>query len=122
MALTANEHFHTVGVKDNDGRLIVVGPDGVPISGGGGGGGTPLSEGSDAGGLPTKTLWIAGADGAVLRGIRVDASGRLRTVIEGTPAVSVSNFPAVQPVSDNGGSLTVDDGGTTLTVDGTVAL
>lgn len=56
-------------------------------------------------------------------------------------SVSVSNFPAVQPVNDNGGSLTVDavdldirnlssatdsvavtDGGGSLTVDGTVSI
>lgn len=42
--------------------------------------------------------------------------------------VEVGNFPAVQPVSDNGGSLTVDgtiavtDGGGSLTVDGLVAI
>lgn len=41
-------------------------------------------------------------------------------------SISVSNFPAVQPVNDNGGSLTVDgsvtvsDGGGSLTVDGAV--
>lgn len=32
--------------------------------------------------------------------------------------VPVSGFPAVQPVSDNGGSLSVDDGGGSITVDG----
>jgi hypothetical protein len=101
MALGNNERQRSaVPVQDLDGRLIVVGPNGVPIAGGAGGGGAdPLSDGDDAGALPTKTLWIAGADGAVLRGIRVDASGRLRTVLEGTPAVSVSNFPASQPVT-----------------------
>lgn len=36
-------------------------------------------------------------------------------------SVDVDNFPAVQPVSDNAGSLTVDDGGGSLTVDGTLA-
>jgi len=79
MALGNNEKQRSaVPVQDLDGRLIVVGPNGVPISGGAGGGGTdPLSDGDDAGALPTKTLWIAGADGAVLRGLRVDASGRL---------------------------------------------
>jgi hypothetical protein len=101
MALGNNERQRSaVPVQDLDGRLIVVGPNGVPIAGGAGGGGAdPLSDGDDAGALPTKTLWIAGADGAVLRGIRVDASGRIRTVLEGIPAVSVSNFPASQPVT-----------------------
>src|SRR3954471_20403504 len=101
MALGNNEKQRSaVPVQDLDGRLIVVGPNGVPISGGAGGGGTdPLSDGDDAGALPTKTLWIAGADGAVLRGLRVDATGRLRTVVEGTPGVTVSNFPASQTVT-----------------------
>src|SRR4051794_27029134 len=101
MALGANERQRSaVPLQDPDGRLIVVGPDGVPISGGAGGGGAdPLSDGSDAGALPTKTLWVAGADGTVLRGLRVDASGRARVVVEGTPAVSVSNFPGSQAVT-----------------------
>lgn len=101
MAIGANERQRgSVPLQDLDGRLIVVGPDGVPIAGSAGGGGAdPLSDGSDAGALPTKTLWIAGADGTVLRGVRVDASGRLRTVLEGTPSVSVSNFPGSQLVS-----------------------
>ena len=99
MALTVGlEHVYNGEVRDNDGRLIVVTKDGATI-GGGGGGSDPLSDGSDAGALPSKTLWIAGADGTVLRGVRVDSSGRIRTVVEGTPAVSVSNFPATQPVS-----------------------
>jgi hypothetical protein len=107
MALTANEKVRGQSpVQDPDGRLIVVGPDGVPI-GGGGGGSDPLSDGNDAGALPSKTLWIAGADGTVLRGVRVDSSGRIRTVVEGTPAVSVSNFPATQPVS---GTVTANQG------------
>jgi hypothetical protein len=101
MALGANEKQRSaVPVQDLDGRLIVVGPNGVPISGGASGGGAdPLSDGDPAGALPTKTLWVAGADGTVLRGMVVDATGRLRTVLEGTPNVAVSNFPASQPVS-----------------------
>jgi hypothetical protein len=93
------EHIYNGEVRDNDGRLIVVGPSGVAIGGGGGGGADPLSDGTPGGALPTKTLWIAGADGAVLRGLQADSSGRLRTVVEGTPAVSVSNFPASQAVT-----------------------
>src|SRR5688572_31275205 len=100
MALTGNEIIRSSQpVTDLDGRLVVVGPDGVPLSGGGGGGASVVSEGTPDGALPTKTLWIAGADGSVLRGLKTDASGRLRIVVEGTPAVSVSNFPATQPVS-----------------------
>lgn len=38
--------------------------------------------------------------------LQVDASGNLRVAQQGN--VNVGNFPAVQPVSDNGGSLTVD--------------
>jgi hypothetical protein len=64
---------------------------------GGGGGGDPLSDGTPGGALPTRTLWIAGADGTVLRGLQADATGRLRTVVEGS--VAVANFPATQPVS-----------------------
>jgi hypothetical protein len=64
---------------------------------GGAGGGDPLSDGTPGGALPTRTLWIAGADGTVLRGLQADATGRLRTVVEGT--VAVANFPATQPVS-----------------------
>jgi len=117
MALTANEKVRGQSpVQDPDGRLIVVGPDGVPI-GGGGGGSDPLSDGSDAGALPTKTLWVAGADGSILRGLRVDSSGRARVVVEGTPAVSVSNFPATQPVS---GTVAVSNFPATQPVSGTV--
>src|SRR4051794_26901953 len=89
MALGANEKQRSaVPVQDLDGRLIVVGPNGVPISGGAGGGGAdPLSDGDDAGALPTKTLWVAGADGAVLRGMRVDATGRPRVLVENIPTV-----------------------------------
>jgi hypothetical protein len=74
------------------GALMVAG-----ITGGGGGGADPLSDGTPGGALPTRTLWIAGADGTVLRGLQADATGRLRTVVEGT--VAVANFPATQPVS-----------------------
>lgn len=43
--------------------------------------------------------------------------GLTNTELRATP-VPVSGFPAVQPVSDNGGLLSVDDGGGSLTVDG----
>jgi hypothetical protein len=74
------------------GALMVAG-----IAGGGGGGADPLSDGTPGGALPTRTLWIAGADGTVLRGLQADATGRLRTVVEGS--VAVANFPDTQPVS-----------------------
>lgn len=40
----------------------------------------------------------------------------------GSITVDVGNFPAVQPVSDNGGTLSIDDGGGSVTVDGSVAV
>src|SRR3954453_12363434 len=100
MSLVAGEQNTGGEVRDNDGRLIVVGPGGVAIGGGGGASGAdPLSDGAPGRALPTRTLWIAAANGTVLQGLVADATGRLRTVVEGTPAVSVSNFPATQPVS-----------------------
>lgn len=118
MAIIGGEVQTGGEVRDNDGRLIVVGPGGVAI-GGGGGGSDPLSDGTPGGALPTRTLWIAGANGAVLQGLQADASGRLRTVVEGTPAVSVSNFPATQPVS---GTVGVSNFPATQPVSGTVAV
>lgn len=101
MAIGTNERQRSaVPLQDPDGRLIVVGPNGVPLSGGGGGAGAdPLSDGDPAGALPSKTLWVAGADGNTLRGLVVDAAGRLKVAVESSPAVSVSNFPTTQPVS-----------------------
>jgi hypothetical protein len=70
-----------------------------------------------------EALVIAGKDGSNARMIRVASDGTVRTDPTGTTAqpitdnggsltvdgsISVSNFPAVQPVSDNAGSLTVD--------------
>lgn len=105
MALLDGEQISGGQVIDADGRLIVVGPGGVAISGGtGGGGADPLSDGVPGGALPTRTLWIAAANGTILQGLQADATGRLRTVVEGTSAVSVSNFPVTQPVS---GTVTV---------------
>lgn len=40
--------------------------------------------------------------------LQVDGTGRLRVAVDSSVSLSISNFPAVQPVSDNGGSLTVD--------------
>jgi hypothetical protein len=94
------------------GALMVAG-----IAGGGGGGADPLSDGVPGGALPTRTLWIAGADGTVLRGLQADATGRLRTVVEGT--VAVANFPATQPVS---GTVGVSNFPATQPVSGTVSV
>lgn len=108
MTLLAGEQNTGGEVRDADGRLIVVGPGGTPISGGtgGGGGGDPLSDGTPGGALPTRTLWVAGADGTVLRGLAVTPAGAARVNVENFPAtqpvsgtVSVGNFPATQPVS-----------------------
>jgi hypothetical protein len=139
LPLTAGEQNTGGEVRDGDGRLIVVGPGGVAIGGGGGGtGADPLSDGTPGGALPAKTLWVAGADGTVLRGITVNASGH--------QLVAVQNFPATQavsdgggsltvdgtvtanagagpwPVTDNGGTLSIDDGAGSLTVDGSVSV
>lgn len=87
MTLSAFEIGSGGEVRDVDGRLIVVTKDGAAI-GGGGAGGDPLSDGTPGGGLPTKTLWIAGADGATLRGIVVNSSGQLVVAQAGTVDVS----------------------------------
>jgi hypothetical protein len=101
LSLIAGEQNTGGEVRDGDGRLIVVGPGGAAIGGGGGGtGADPLSDGTPGGALPTRTLWIAGANGSVLQGIAVNASGHVLTAVQ--------NFPASQAVSDGGGSLTVD--------------
>jgi hypothetical protein len=54
-------------------------------------------------------LIATGSDGLALHHLRVDSTGALRIDPIGTTA---------QPVTDNGGSITIDDGGTSLTVDG----
>ncbi len=72
-----------------------------PVSAGGGGGG--------------------GLTDAQLRATPVPVSdGAGSLTVDGT--VSVSNFPAAQPVTDNGSTLSVDDGAGSLTVDGTVSV
>src|SRR4051794_28786446 len=137
MALNPGEQPSGGWVIDADGRQSVSIQGGAG-AGGGGGGGDPLSDGVPGGALPGKTLWVAGADGTVLRGIAVNASGH--------QLVAVQNFPATQavsdgggsltvdgtvtanagtgpwPVTDNGGTLSVDDGAGSLTVDGSVAV
>lgn len=74
-------------------------------AGAGGAGADPLSDGTDAGALPTKTLWVAGADGTVLRGLRVDSSGRARTVVENTVTAD-TELPAAAALADNTGNPT----------------
>lgn len=44
------------------------------------------------------------------------------TTLAALETVNVGNLPAVQPVSDSGGALTVDDGGLSITVDGSVGV
>lgn len=75
-----------------------------------------------AGSASSDVITVQGI--ASMTALKVDGSAVTQPV---SGSVSVSNFPAVQPVSDNGGSLTVDgtvtaNAGTgTFTVDGTVA-
>lgn len=63
--------------------------------------------------IPANTpgLLIVGSDGTNARFLRMATDGTLRIDPTGTTP---------QPVTDNGGSLTVDDGGLSLTVDGNV--
>jgi hypothetical protein len=139
LPLVAGEQQTGGRVLDSDGRLVVVGPGGVAIAGGGGGSGAdPLSDGTPGGALPTKTLWVAGADGAVLRGIAVNASGHVLTAVQNFPAtqavsdgggsltvdgtVTANAGTGPWPVTDNGGTLSVDDAGGSLTVDGSVSV
>src|SRR3954465_11674109 len=100
MALNPGEQPSGGWIVDADGRQSVSIQGGTGAGGGGGGGGDPLSDGVPGGALPTRTLWVAGADGTVLRGIAVNASGHVLTAVQ--------NFPATQAGSDGGGSLTVD--------------
>lgn len=71
---------------------------------------------------PPVDLSAPYVDGAVVSATHpmpVELSAGSMTV-DGT--VSVANFPAAQPVTDNGGTLSVDDGGGSLTVDGAVSV
>lgn len=57
-------------------------------------------QAADGGTLPAVLYVVGGFDGTNVQALAVNASGQAQ--------VGVTNFPAVQPVSDNGGSLTVD--------------
>lgn len=104
------------------------------VSGGGGGGGTQYAEDSahTSGDTGTLTLVVrndtpgalAGTDGDYAP-LQVDAAGRLRVAIDASVALSVTvgNFPATYSVTQGGAFLvTIDDGGGTITVDGTVSV
>jgi hypothetical protein len=111
--------------KDAAGSLVSADGDYAPLqvdaSGAlrvtGGGGGTQYQEDAahTTGDTGTMALVVrqdtpgalAGTDGDYAP-LQVDATGRLRVTVDASVALSVSNFPAVQPVNDNGGSLTVD--------------
>src|SRR4051794_36278118 len=137
MALNPGEQPSGGWVIDADGRQSVSIQGGAG-AGGGGGGGDPLSDGVPGGALPTKTLWVAGADGTVLRGIAVNASGHVLTAVQNFPAtqavsdgggsltvdgtVTANAGTGPWPVTDNGGTLSVDDGAGSLTVDGSVSV
>lgn len=89
----------------------------VVVVSGGGSGGTQFAEDAAhaSGDLGTLALVVrqdtpgslVNADGDYAA-LQVDATGRLRVAVDTSVALSISNFPAVQPVNDNGGSLTVD--------------
>lgn len=112
---------------DVDGKLVTSGSTG---GGGGGGDGAILDGVSSAIKATVKDY----ANGNPLTVALTDADGNHIATLPVSGTVAVSNFPAVQPVSDNGGSLTVDgpltdaqlraaavpvsDGGGSLTVDG----
>src|SRR3954452_14352502 len=136
MALNPGEQPSGGWIVDADGRQSVSIQGGTGA--GGGGGGDPLSDGTPGGALPTRTLWVAGADGAVLRGIAVNASGHVLTAVQNFPAsqavsdgggsltvdgtVTANAGTGPWPVTDNGGTLSVDDGAGSLTVDGSVSV
>jgi hypothetical protein len=82
-------------LRDPTGALVVTG-------GAVGGGSDPLSDGTPGGSLPTQTLWVAGADGSILRGIQVDSGGRQVTRLgDGTNTAEILATP---PASDTGQS------------------
>lgn len=76
---------------------------------------------------------ILGGDGTNLQIVSVDTNGRINVnIVDPLPAgtnsigdigtvTTVTGITNVVHVDDNSGSITVDDGGTSLTVDGTVA-
>jgi hypothetical protein len=136
VALIAGEQASGGEIRDGDGRLIVVGPGGVGISGGGGG--TASTVALDAPTLAAlETISVANLlnPHPVSIATALDISDRTarllgHVTVDNFPAtqavsgsVNVDNFPATQtvagtvtanagtgpfPVSDNGGSLTVD--------------
>jgi hypothetical protein len=48
---------------------------------------------------PTNAIFVGGSDGTNLRAVATDTSGQVKVLVENSPSVSVSNFPATQPVS-----------------------
>jgi hypothetical protein len=57
--------------------------------------------------VPADATMIGGSDGVDLRAIATDSSGQVKVLVQNSPAVSVSNFPATQPVS---GAVTANQG------------
>ena len=100
MARTSNEHYEGGVVKDPDGRLIVVGPDGVAISGGGGGG-TGQIQVKDSGGVSTNVGHAVGN-----QTVPVDDNGGSLTV-DGT--VTVAN-PTTNPETGLAKDATLTNG------------
>ena len=57
------------------------------------------ADGTSGSASPSQTLQIGGSDGTDLRTLATDSSGQVKVLVENSPSVSVSNFPATQPVS-----------------------
>lgn len=98
MALTGNETIRSSHVTDIDGRIIVVGPDGVPLSGGGGGG-TLNSEGTPDSAFPTKALMVGGSDGTNLRRFATDVNGIQKIDLAGQDVTLAVDLPVSTPTA-----------------------
>jgi hypothetical protein len=115
LALIAGELATGGEIRDNDGRLIVVGPGGVAISGGGGG--TSSTVALDAATLAAlETISVANLlnPHPVSIATALDISDRTARLLG---HVTVDNFPATQAVS---GSVNVGNFPATQPVSGTV--
>jgi hypothetical protein len=115
VAIIAGEQQSGGEVRDNDGRLIVVGPGGVGISGGGGG--TASTVALDAPTLAAlETISVANLlnPHPVSIATALDISDRTARLLG---HVTVDNFPATQAVS---GSVNVGNFPATQPVSGTV--
>ena len=82
------------------------------------------ADGTSGSAAPSKGLLVQGSDGTNARNLSTTTGGALKVDLSGTAAnstaVKVDGSAVTQPVSDGGGSLTVDNGGT-FAVQATVA-